>query len=498
MSSIQPHHDKVEATLRNLTAKANVKDLSRADVDDMLWAIRQLNERNEVVRDVLTRTDDSILSERDIQRMEQTLDAVRNLYRWVAESRNVKGVFTAGEGEEGEEEPPTTLRSLTDQYAVTLRALRHANPHLDDLRADDPIPANTKVRVPRGRRSASRTSSRSPPASRKPTTSKRSLQRISKQSGVPLWVLREHNPELDDFADVDVIPADVPVRVPTEWNGQEVVQHQRRSVVKDGRDVNDSLQRRSTNTYVTDGNESLRFIAYDVAEMTMPQIRSLNRQLNEFGDDEPLPRGTPVAVDPTVDVPRNRQPRSQRTSSRRRVTDEFDEEEADDGDHWGRDDSRRVATRERRTTTRRVVDDELEDEVADDDVRGRRSSRGRRRVAGRDAAAPPPIEEEAFDDDDDVDVRRRRAPPPPRRYEADYLDDGDDFDRRPAPRTANSVSRRALVGGPAFVTSGRETIDDVAAMLRVPARQLLAANEHLLSFSPREQLPRGIEVVSPK
>ena len=438
--------DRATQTLRDVCAGKSLRTLSRADVDDVFWAIRQLNERNHLIADVLAKNDNAVLDEADVRTLEESVAAMRQLYVWVSKTRAeadaLRGITAY------------TLQQIANEYNCTLRALRHANPELDDLRADDDIPRGHHVRVPKGSR-------------RSPERSRVTLALIAEQQRVKLRQLRAANPHLDRYGDDEPLPKSAEVELPPRGGTLNPKTAGRAPGIRPG------------GWYRTNGKESVKDLAHTVFRCTVPQVRTAGpnrRTLNGFGDVEPLPTDTEVMIPDDLedasddDAPRrddrrdDRREHSRHSSRRDRGRGRYDEDDGlDDGDYTADEYDDRHDDDDRRDGGRRYRDDD------------RRSPRGRRGGGGGGR----------YDDDDD-------------RY-----DDEDDFgrDRARSPRGGRGRREAADPGyGPQrpYVSDGTETISEIASHFGVSPRDLIAANQReLLHLRRHDRVPRGVEVFPP-
>lgn len=347
-------------TLRDMAARPPSRSrITREGVDDLLWAIRQLNERNTVIADVLSRNDSAVLSEKDVDGLDEALDAIRSVYVWVSKATGPT-----------RDDKRQSLRDVATERGVPLRLLRELNPELAALKNDEPLPAGHRLKVPRDqpRRAGSR-----PPAA----------AGNASRSG--------------------------PMR---------------------GRDA----------VYVSVDGDTLRSIANDVFQTTLPVVRVNNPELNGIGDHALLPPGTRIHNHPPA-------------SNRR------DDAEDDDDDSFEEDRPRG------RRPARRGARDEVE------------SPRypPRRRERRRD-------EWDDNDNDDDFEEPADFSRPAPRRAPSGT----------PAPRRPDDRGRR-----PAFYTNGHETVAELAAKFDCTPRELIAANQDLLPYRRQDRVSADMPIYPP-
>ena len=496
--------DRATETLEHLTSRpARLASLTRGNVDDLLWAIRQINERNAVVADALAQNDSATLSVSDIDALEHSHNAVRQVYAWVANAADATGAAAIKAN-------ARTLSTIASEANVTLRALRHLNPDLDDLRADDPVPDHVDVLLPDG-------------------------------AVAPAASKRGHRKHRDVATDRHTAATETGRRS----DGSMMPKEHRRSgkSEKDRRAVKRST---TTTTVKMRRGECLHDVAEDMG-VTVVELREQNPALERYDDDEPMPKPVRIVM-------------IEETGSEEDEEEDEEVDSFDDGDDDATNGNRRTSRSGRAHgeasahhhhhkhthRTRRVHREETS-------MRGLyRSKKGEnlRAIADKVFMCTLPRlrvanpELNAIGDYAELPLRTNVYREPPSTWqedsvseESEWTSSGSEHDQHAAPkrrgtprrapaglspkRRAPSTSRpaharsrssrtaesddtrhaRSLIEErnardvrPAHETSGRESINDLARTLGVSIRDLHFSNPQLRKYNPNLLLPRGIPV----
>jgi hypothetical protein len=519
--------DRAATTLRQFTERPpRLSALTRANVDDLLWAIRQINERNALVAEVLGQNDTACLSPNDVGVLQESHEAVRRVYLWVAGATDANGLNRKAH--------MRTLSGIAESHNVTIRALRHLNPELDDFRADDILPDGHQVRVP-----AQSIATRG-------EDGEKARGSVEKKHG------RDGRHRSSD------------ARSPSSSH--------RRDRKAAATDLYETVTERST--LRTQRHETLQDIA-DARGITVDELRDENASdLDEYSDTESLPRGKKifvtatrrvrrrdgdhsdtVAIDVDGDSYHHRRPRNH--SDERRSDDDDDDDRRHNRDHDARKRQHRGGdgSEPHQQRRRRVSEDGVYHSLQGDTLRTLANEVFRctlpvLRVANPElnrvgdyhvlptntpVYANPPLR----NGDDEVELHRRRRSTRDtedgdrRSFSSASSDDGRrrhhnrrrrHHSRSPSRRAESTPvatrrhhdgdrdARKAGDGGaadnfaelrderaargerPVLETQGRETLGDVASELGLPVRDVLHYNEHLRSYNAVYRLPPGIPV----
>lgn len=484
------HCNEANQTLNELASRESMVRLTRADVDNILWAVRQLDQRNDRLQATLN-SSEATLSNDDIRGLEESVEAIRKLYSWVAAARLQPREDAA---------PRETLSSIAADHSVTLRELRDANPHLEDYRATDELPIGVRVRVPTPARREAISTRGSPmrpiSSKRTPTRAIPKIERAKSPRSLVVdtneevtcisdlareWktsteeIVRQ-NPELSEFRDEEDLP-----------RGLIIKYHRRDARTPSRRDTNDREERmdddrdppprrvrvgsprdrveptttpRQRSRFRSDGTECLIEIAKSAAKCSLTVLRQYNPELDDYRDDDILPNGTVVII-----PPRELQDRQTRDRS---IPRQDGVEQSVEENKWLRTqegDSLKVISRAEGVSMSllRGLNPGL-DEYREDDVMPART-----RVlisTQRDGVPVSPT------DDKMLRAHPTVRPPPP-----------------PLPAGGTPVHT---------VTQEGDTVDGIARHYDIHPQDLVEINPSLGRYRDYERLPLGLDIVIPR
>jgi DeoR/GlpR family transcriptional regulator of sugar metabolism/phage tail protein X len=206
-----------------------------------------------------------------------------------------------------------TIAGLAQQHNVDEATIRQHNPEIADYADDEPLPAGAAIRLPaRATRTPARATTTSaadmsmstlrvpantPVAPGRPADAQvNTIASLAQQHNVDEATIRQHNPEIADYADDEPLPAGAAIRLPARATRTPA-----RATTTSAADMSMSTLRVPANTPVAPGRPAdaqVNTIAglaqqHNVDEAT---IRQHNPEIADYADDEPLPAGAAIRL----------------------------------------------------------------------------------------------------------------------------------------------------------------------------------------------------------
>ena len=325
---LEPHqyqYERANNTLVHITGKDLAKSdqvITQDNIDDIVWAIKELDGRNAALRRAMDTDPDCVLTTEDVRGLEGSVEAIRKMYQWIAAGRdmrrrqesqkqitdtNGRPVAVGRPGKELEEsresEPPKqitngeaptakrseapeakpkgaeTLKSIAEEAGITLNELRYHNPDLEDYRGTDPLPPGVKIRIPKTKKN-----------SRPPTPTEEEAPGSRRRAPPPPSSRRQVPPRSSRVEEEEYV---------NEEEGKESPYYDRRRVDRRpggrGPSVASANTASSVGQKLIEGELTLAMLARE-CRMSIEDIIEQNPNLDRYDDHETIPYHEPIEV----------------------------------------------------------------------------------------------------------------------------------------------------------------------------------------------------------